>query len=87
MPTKQYIKQAPLLAFKNREQISKSLTCGCYNCLKIFNTSEIDLWTDNGETALCPNCNYDSLIGDALGVPIRSDVLAEIHNYWFKTKN
>ena len=52
--------------------------CGCFHCLAKFGTSEITEWIDGGDTALCPRCGVDAVLGDAT-----DDVLREMEKYWF----
>ncbi len=35
------------------------------------------------QTALCPFCNIDSLIGESSGYPITKDFLIKMKEYWF----
>ncbi|RDU38033.1 cytoplasmic protein [Neobacillus piezotolerans] len=67
----------------HREELVKDKKCGCFYCLKIFNPSEISAWTDNENTAICPYCGIDSIIGESLGFPITELFLKEMHKYWF----
>lgn len=71
---------------KHREEIEKSEKCGCFFCLSIFAPSEIEDWTDGGQTAICPECMVDSVIGDASGFPITEDFLKEMKDHWFTIK-
>lgn len=43
----------------NRAYLEKSNKCGCFYCLKIFNSKEIKEGCDNGKTAICPYCDID----------------------------
>lgn len=43
--------------------------CGCFHCLETFAPSEVREWIDAEQTALCPSCGIDSVIGDASGYP------------------
>lgn len=53
-------------------------------CLKIFESNEIVDWTDaDDDTALCPSCEIDSVIGDASGYPITREFLLKMQEYWF----
>jgi len=52
------------LGFKNKKEISKSKKCGCFFCLSTFDPKEITEWTDEGQTAVCPKCGVDSILGD-----------------------
>ncbi len=70
---------------KNRETLRKSDLCGCYQCGVIFKPSVLqpEDWMDGGETALCPYCGMDSVIGDAAGFPISDAFLSEMKKYRF----
>jgi len=41
------------------------------------------MWTDTGETAICPRCSIDSVIGDASGLPVTKEFLKEMNKHWF----
>ena len=65
---KYMLKEAHKKSSRHREEIRSSEICGCFYCLSIFNPSEIEDWTDDdenklGQTALCPKCGIDSVIG------------------------
>jgi|LakMenE01Jun11ns_1017448.scaffolds.fasta_scaffold8329010_1 hypothetical protein len=70
------------ISLKNKELIEKSKKCGCYYCLKIFESKEIKKWTDEKNTAICPYCGIDSVVGDN-SVNITPEILAEANKYWF----
>jgi acetone carboxylase gamma subunit len=36
-----------------------------------------------GQTALCPECGIDSVIGDASGYPITEAFLGKMKTFWF----
>lgn len=72
----------------HRAEIEASTICGCFYCQHIFAPRDIEEWTDTGnpvaeQTALCPRCGVDSVIGDKSGFPITSDFLATMHRTWF----
>lgn len=69
----------------NRALLRKSDFCGCYQCGEIFKPSCLlaEDWTDGGETALCPYCGMDSIIGDAAGFPISEGFLHEMKEHRF----
>ena len=73
-------------SFKNFEAIKRSQKCGCYNCKKIFDATEIDEWViekdDGQKTALCPYCGVDSVIQDA-NVQITLELLDKMQEEWF----
>lgn len=67
----------------HRKELSASKRCGCFYCLKIFSYNDIYDWTDNNDTALCPECGIDSVIGDASGHSIEPFFLQAMHTYFF----
>src|SRR5581483_9226086 len=67
----------------HREEVLRSDCCGCFHCFRVFAPAEIAEWIDNGQTALCPYCPVDSVIGSASGYPITKEFLEEMHKYWF----
>ena len=74
----------------HREQVLGSQTCGCFYCLAIFPPDRIREWVDNdtnsvGQTALCPECGIDSVIGSAAGYPITRPFLDEMRQRWFSS--
>jgi hypothetical protein len=80
---------AHLRSAAHRAEITASTHCGCFYCKSTFAPSEIVDWTDTdesgvGQTALCPRCGIDSVIGDNSGFPITADLLATMHQAWFQ---
>ncbi len=71
----------------HREDILRSQTCGCFHCLEVFAPGQISEWVDIvdgiGNTALCPRCGLDSVLGDASGFPITPTFLRAMHQQWF----
>lgn len=67
----------------NLKELKNSQKCGCFYCLNIFSPQEIRRWIDNGQTALCPHCQIDSVIGDASGYSITKEFLKVMRDYWF----
>ena len=67
----------------NRSDIKKSTECGCFYCIGVFSPDDISEWTDRGETALCPLCGIDSVIGD-YSHNINRDFLLDMHKLWFE---
>jgi hypothetical protein len=65
----------------NREEVRNSRQCGCYFCSHIFSPSEIKEYKD-GNSAVCPKCGTDSVIGSASGYPITSAFLKKLREYW-----
>ncbi|WP_100332857.1 cytoplasmic protein [Bacillus xiapuensis] len=67
----------------NRKELVKDEVCGCFHCLKIFHPSEIEDWWDEEETAVCPHCGIDSVIGEHAGVAITKKLLKEMNDRYF----
>jgi hypothetical protein len=72
----------------HRPQIEASETCGCFYCLAIFPPAEIEEWLAEpphlgGETAFCPRCSIDSVIGSTAGYPITREFLQQMNAHWF----
>lgn len=69
----------------NKDMLKNDSSCGCFYCLKIFSPSEITDWIpDTKETARCPYCGIDSIIGESSGYPITKEFLKEMNDYWFE---
>lgn len=69
----------------NREEVERSEECRCFYCLAVFPPSEISEWIDDkeGQTAVCPRCDNDSVIGSASGISLTDAVFEEMQGYWF----
>lgn len=69
----------------HKAQLKVEQTCGCFYCLKIFNSSEITVWIcdDKDDTAICPYCGIDSVIGKSSGYEITSELLEKMRKHWF----
>jgi|SRR6516165_820547 hypothetical protein len=73
--------------FGNREELMNSANCGCFYCVSIFPPGEIVKWVDDeDQTALCPFCGIDSVIGSASGYPITTDFLSRMRKHWFGSR-
>jgi hypothetical protein len=50
-----------------------------------FPPSDIREWIDGGETAICPNCGIDAVLGSKSGCPVGDGkFLRSMHDFWFK---
>lgn len=67
--------------FENRLELEESEVCGCIHCERIYSPTEIRNWIadSRGETAECPYCGIDAVVGSASGIPITPGVLARAH--------
>ncbi len=70
-------------SIRHRAELEASNICGCFYCLSNYPPSEITQWIDDGQTALCPKCPVDSVIGSASGYPITREFLQRMHDHWF----
>lgn len=72
----------------NRDEILSSEQCGCFYCGVIFSPMEVRDWTDErqdvGQTALCPRCGIDAVIGSNSGYPITTEFLEIMKTHWFQ---
>ena len=69
---------------RNRREIAVSEICGCYFCLGTYPPAAIVEWADPLEqTAVCPRCQIDAVIGPAAGYPISSEFLQHMRATWF----
>jgi hypothetical protein len=70
-------------ASNHRLQVEASKRCGCFNCKTTFPAAEVVAWDDTTQTALCPRCGVDAVIGDASGEPVNDlTFLRKMHTYW-----
>jgi hypothetical protein len=67
----------------NRAELERSERCGCFYCFAIFPPSQIVEWIDDRQTAICPECPVDAVIGSASGYPITREFLERMHAHWF----
>lgn len=79
------IKDASKYSIHNKKQLEESEIAGCYYCCKIFEPSEIKIYVDDNDTAICPNCKIDSVLGDKSGFEITPENLAKLKEYWFES--
>ena len=90
--SKKYSQDMLLNAFNsarnNREEIMAGEICGCFSCKNVFRTYEIDCWItgETGDTAICPYCFIEAVIGEKSGYPITGDFLAEMNEHWYDKK-
>ncbi|HLK28653.1 MAG TPA: hypothetical protein VKT28_08730 [Puia sp.] len=72
----------------NKDEILESQVCGCFYCLKNFAPQQITEWVEEGdnrhETALCPFCSIDSVIGNKSGYKVDDkNFLKTMYDYFF----
>ncbi len=70
---------------RHAAELRHSERCGCFYCLAVFSPSEVADWTDDGDTALCPRCGIDAVVGESSGFPVADvDFLAAMKIRWFE---
>ena len=69
----------------HRKALKRKQKCGCFYCERIFSSTDIKDWVDNGETALCPFCGIDSVIGEGCGREITDKLLHSMHLAFFES--
>ena len=68
----------------HRAEIEASELFGCFHCRRSGPVAEITEWTDDGDTALCPKCGIDSVLGSASGFPVANGLfLGAMKRRWF----
>lgn len=72
----------------NRAEVEASARCGCFYCYAVFAPADVVDWADTQDplpeqTAICPRCGVDSVIGDKSGYPIAAEFLKAMHKAWF----
>ena len=75
-------------SFKNKAYLLQPQRCGCFSCLTIFHSTELEegdfVPEDDGQyTACCSYCGIDSVIGENCGYTITLELLAAMKDYWF----
>jgi hypothetical protein len=46
----------------NRQFLGMGVACRCFHCLHAFSAEQINRWTDQGSTALCPKRGIDAVL-------------------------
>lgn len=73
-------------ASNHRAELDESAQCGCFFCFRTFAASEIRIWIDKNQTALCPRCGIDSVIGTASGFTVDDRFLRKLNIFKFATR-
>lgn len=74
----------------HRDDVLASDVCGCFYCCRTFGPGDIREWIDVddsgvAQTALCPHCGIDSVLGSASGFPTDQDFLSLMRTRYFGT--
>lgn len=80
----------------NYAQIEASALCGCCSCVQVYPAEEVAAWTGlemtnlddpkaiANQTALCPRCGMEAVLGDKAGFPINAQFLGRMNEAWFQ---
>lgn len=82
--TEQELKTIHGHTLNNSREIKQSIRCACIACCEMFPMEEVDEYIDDDQTALCPRCTIDAVIGDAAGYELSQDFLAKLNKRFFK---
>jgi hypothetical protein len=81
--------------YNNWVSIGASKQCGCCKCIQTFAPEEIVAWVGLDmdkiddpqaiaqQTAVCPKCGSEAVIGDASGYPVTLAFLGTMNEAWF----
>jgi hypothetical protein len=70
-------------ASRHRAELEASTRCGCFFCFRTFPPTSIKVWIDAKQTALCPGCGVDSVIGSASSHRVDDAFLRRMHGQFF----
>jgi hypothetical protein len=70
-------------ASQNRVEVEGSGRCACFFCFKTFPPSLIKTWIDGDQTALCPSCGVDSVLGSGSSHRLDDAFLRKMHLQYF----
>lgn len=77
------LKDAHRHTIHNRREVEASRFCCCISCRRRFKPSEIDAYADGGDTAVCPYCDCDAVLGEACGIGLTDELLEQLHDKYF----
>lgn len=75
------LEQAYESCFGNRDAVSSSRYCACFDCLVTMEASVISTFFASGGAwaAACPSCGGDTVLADACGFPMTLPFLKALH--------
>ncbi|MFT0211482.1 cytoplasmic protein [Pseudomonas sp. F1_0610] len=85
--TVELLKTAHYDSVDNRDILRNSEYCGCFSCLDQFDYKNIEEWLDDGDTALCPSCCVDAVLGSDSDIALTEEFLQLMQDYWFTQGN
>jgi hypothetical protein len=82
-PVDPQLLEAQRHASRHRLELEASTRCGCFFCFRTFPPVSIKAWIDARQTALCPGCGVDAVIGSASSLRIDDAFLRRMHGQFF----
>lgn len=70
---------------RHRAEVEASSRCACFFCFRTFKGAEVTAWTDGNQTALCPKCGVDSVLGSASKHRLDDPFLRGMHQHFFSS--
>ena len=70
---------------RHRSALAEATICACFYCLSEYPVQQITEWTDNEETAICPCCGVDAVLGFNETVADQQ-LLRDMHARWFEDR-
>ena len=68
----------------NKARLADAKDCGCFSCLSHFAVAELEYCDDEGDqTAVCPHCGIDSVIGEHDDERVSDDLLRAMNERYF----
>ena len=85
MISRAQIKSALKHAVNNEDEVKASDQCGCFHCLEVFDAQDVEDWVEGeqGQSAVCPLCDVEAVIGDAAGFPLTEEFLTALRDEQF----
>ena len=77
------INRKDVYAAGRKEVIDRSDWCVCFYCFSRFYIDEIVEWCDDDNTAICPCCGIDTVIGSEVAGKMSTRTLKELHTDGF----
>lgn len=73
------------LCWDNDQRVKESTQSGCFYCLKIFPSSNVNDWSGEAPrlTALCPHCGYDTVLADDGSYKFSAELLQAMKDEFF----
>lgn len=79
-----YLKMLHRKSIGNKARLADAKHCGCFFCLSHFAMAELEYCDDeDDQTAVCPRCGIDSVIGEYEDQRVPDDLLKAMKERYF----